>query len=82
MLLAGFLVHAPLPALWSDQPAFLNAVQKVVASCRARGLPYGTLAPNADGTKARIADGFTFIGMGSDINHMLAALAAQRKGIE
>jgi hypothetical protein len=45
-------------------------------------LPYGTLAPNADGAKARIAEGFTFLGMGSDINHMLAALTAQRRGIE
>jgi 4-hydroxy-2-oxoheptanedioate aldolase len=85
IFIGPFDLHVSLglpPTLWSDQPVFLAAIQNVVEACRQRGLPYGTLAPNGDGVKARIADGFTFIGMGSDINHMLAALHAQRKAAE
>jgi 4-hydroxy-2-oxoheptanedioate aldolase len=67
-----------LPAtLWSDSPVFLSALGRVVDACQSRGIPLGTLAPNAELAKARLADGFTFVGMGSDYGHLLAALHAQ-----
>jgi hypothetical protein len=40
-------------------------------------LPYGTLTPNADGAKSRLAEGFTFLGIGSDIAHLLGAINNQ-----
>ena len=55
---------------------------KVIAACRQRDIPYGTLTPNAEGAKARLSDGFTFLGLGTDINHMLGALHAQRQQLE
>lgn len=80
VFIGPFDLHISLglpPALWSEQPVFLNAIAKVIAACQARKLPYGTLAPNADGAKARVADGFSFIGMGTDVNHLLGALHGQ-----
>jgi 4-hydroxy-2-oxoheptanedioate aldolase len=85
IFLGPFDLHVSLgltPALWSEEPTFVAAVQKVIAACKQHGLPYGTLTPNAEGAKARLADGFTFIGLVSDVYHMLAALAAQRKAME
>ncbi|MEO8396406.1 MAG: aldolase/citrate lyase family protein [Chloroflexota bacterium] len=85
IFIGPFDLHISLglsPGLWSDQPVFLAAIQKVIAACRQRNIPYGTLTPNADGGKARLADGFTFLGLGTDINHMLGALHAQRKQLE
>jgi 4-hydroxy-2-oxoheptanedioate aldolase len=70
-----------MPALWSDQPPFQTAIEKVIAACRRRNLPFGTLTPNADGAAARIADGFTFIGLGTDIIHLLGALRSQREAL-
>lgn len=67
------------PGLWSDQPAFRAAVDKVIAAAKRRNIPLGTLQPNAAGTKARLADGFTFIGMGTDVVHLLEALNVQAK---
>lgn len=84
IFIGPFDLHISLglsPALWSEQAPFLDAVQWVTAACRARGLPYGILTPNAEVANARIADGFTFIGIGSDINHLLGALAVQRKQV-
>lgn len=65
--------------LWSDNPTFQAAVQKIISSCRSHGVPYGTLSPDADGAKARLADGFNFVGMGSDLRLMLAAINAGYK---
>jgi 4-hydroxy-2-oxoheptanedioate aldolase len=82
IFIGPFDLHLSLglsPSLWSEQPVFQAAVQKVIAACRKHGIPYGTLAPNAEGAQARLADGFRLIGMGSDLNHMLGALHAQRK---
>ena len=85
IFIGPFDLHISLglaPGLWSDQPSFLAAIKKVIAACRRQGLPYGTLTPNADGAKARLAEGFTLLGLGTDINHLLGALHAQRKQLE
>ena len=84
IFIGPFDLHISLglsPGLWSEQPEFLAAVQTVIAACRQYNIPYGTLTPNAEGATARLADGFTLLGLGSDINHMLGALHAQRKQI-
>ena len=85
IFIGPFDLHISLgsaPSLWSDEPVFLAAVEKVIAACRQQGLPYGTLTPNAEGAKARLADGFTLLGLGTDLNHLLGALHAQRKQLE
>jgi 4-hydroxy-2-oxoheptanedioate aldolase len=80
VFIGPFDLHISLglpPGLWSELPAFHAAINRVIAACQGRGLPYGTITPNADGAKDRLADGFTFIGMGSDIAHLLGAINNQ-----
>jgi 2-keto-3-deoxy-L-rhamnonate aldolase RhmA len=66
------------PSLWSTDPRFLAAVDRVLAACMSRGLPVGTLAPDAAAAELRLQQGFRFVGIGTDLNHMLGALRAQR----
>jgi 2-keto-3-deoxy-L-rhamnonate aldolase RhmA len=80
VFIGPFDLHISLglpPALWSDAPAFLAAIQAVTTACTRHGLPYGTLAPNTDGAIARLADGFTFVSIGTDLVHLLSSLTAQ-----
>ncbi len=85
IFIGPFDLHISLglpPALWSDQPTFQAAVQKVIAACRQHGIPYGTITPNAEGGKARLADGFTLLSLGTDVGQLLATLQAQRQQLE
>ena len=66
-----------VPRYWSDEPAYRQAVERVAAGCRARNLPLGTLCLNADAVQARRADGYTFLGMGSDAGYLLGAVGAE-----
>lgn len=59
------------PKFWSNEPAFLRAVDRVKTACQRRGMPVGTLCKDAVTTKERIADGFTFLGLGSEAHFML-----------
>lgn len=82
IFIGPFDLHISLglpPGMWDDDPVFTAAVDKVIAACKKRGIPYGTLSPNADGAAARRADGFSFIGMGTDISQLLNGLSAQRQ---
>lgn len=82
VFIGPFDLHLSLgltPGMWSEAPLFVDAVQKVIGACKARGIPYGTLTSDAEGAKARLADGFRFIGLGTDLNHLLNALDAQVK---
>lgn len=84
VFIGPFDLHLSLgltPNMWSDAPTFVDAVQKVMGACRARSIPYGTLTEDAEGAKARIADGFRFVGLGTDLKH-LGALDAQVKQLE
>lgn len=63
--------------LWSDHPTFQEAFYKVLNACKGRGIPCGTMCPDAAGTKARLADGFSFVSMSSDVRQLLNALQAQ-----
>ena len=56
---------------WSDHPAFLRAVARIRAAAAARGIPLGTLCRDAASARARIDEGFTFVGVGSDAHYML-----------
>lgn len=69
------------PATWSDSPEFRLAIKTVIDACRQRDLPYGTLSPSADAAAARVSDGFTFVGVGTDIAHLLGSLTAQTKQV-
>jgi 2-keto-3-deoxy-L-rhamnonate aldolase RhmA len=62
---------------WSEEPAFLRAVARVRAACAARGTPLGTLCKDAASARARLAEGFTFLGLGSDAHFMLTAAGAE-----
>jgi 4-hydroxy-2-oxoheptanedioate aldolase len=59
------------PRFWSGEPAFLEAVARIRRACQARGLPLGTLCRDADSARARIEEGFTFLGLGSDAHFLL-----------
>lgn len=56
---------------WSDAPAFRGAVDAVLAACKAHGLPAGILSGDGPTAKARVNEGFSFVGMGSDANLLL-----------
>jgi 4-hydroxy-2-oxoheptanedioate aldolase len=49
-----------------DHPEFRAAQARVVAACRKAGKAAGILLPGAEQIERAIADGFTFIGVGSD----------------
>ncbi|MFE3177880.1 HpcH/HpaI aldolase/citrate lyase family protein [Amycolatopsis sp. NPDC059090] len=69
-----------LPAMfWSAEDRFRSAVATVTRACAKAGVPVGILCRDADGVKDRAADGFTFIGMGSDAHFMLT-FAGQQYG--
>jgi 2-keto-3-deoxy-L-rhamnonate aldolase RhmA len=58
-------------AFWSQAPVFVEAVRKVISTCQAKSLPLGILCGNAEQVKQRQADGFTFLGMGTDVLYLL-----------
>lgn len=59
------------PLFWSAEPRFLEAVRRVEAACRRRGMPLGTLCRDAPAAKDRIKGGHTFVALGSDAHFML-----------
>jgi 4-hydroxy-2-oxoheptanedioate aldolase len=60
------------PALfWSAEPRFLAAVARVRDACARRGIPLGTLCKDRPSAEDRIAEGFTFVGLGSDAHFVL-----------
>lgn len=60
------------PAMfWSAEPRFLQAIERVKEACRRRGIPLGTLCKDVSSAKARIEDGFRFVGLGSDAHFVL-----------
>jgi len=49
-----------------DEPVFRDAVSRIVAAGRAAGIASGILARDADHARSCLADGFSFVGIGSD----------------
>ena len=60
-----------MPRNDSDEPDFQAALARIVEAGRRHNKILGTLCMTAETTKTRIAQGFTFIGVGNDIGHML-----------
>ena len=56
-----------------DEPAFVDALDRVVAAARAHGKAAGILLKDAGGLPAALAQGFTFVGIGSDTSFLVAA---------
>ncbi len=65
------------PRFWSDAPAFVSAVRRIRAAASARGIPLGTLCRDAGSARARLDEGFTFVGVGSDAHYLLTFCGAQ-----
>ena len=64
-------------SFWSPEPAFQTAVAKVLATCQARSLPVGILCADAEQAQKRYNDGFTFLGMGTDVLYLLKAYGSE-----
>lgn len=80
IFIGPFDLHISLnlpPALWSDAPPFQSAVARVKTACQRAGRPLGLIAPNADAARARQAEGFQFISVGTDVAHLVNAVHAQ-----
>jgi 4-hydroxy-2-oxoheptanedioate aldolase len=80
VFIGPFDLHISLnlpPTLWSDAPQFQTAVAKVKAACQKANIPLGTLTPNADNAKARQAEGFQFLGVGTDLAHLVNTVRSQ-----
>jgi 4-hydroxy-2-oxoheptanedioate aldolase len=59
------------PRFWSDEPAFTAAVARIRAAAAARHIPLGTLCRDAASARARLDEGFAFVGVGSDAHYLL-----------
>jgi 4-hydroxy-2-oxoheptanedioate aldolase len=68
-----------------DEPSFVAALDRVVGACRAHGKSAGILLKDGASVAASHAQGFTFIGVGSDASFVTSGarqqLAAARAGI-
>ncbi len=73
-----------LPRNDSDEPKFQEALSRIVKAAQKHNKILGTLCMTADTAKTRIAQGFTFIGLGNEVSHMLngvkSALGAVNAG--
>jgi 4-hydroxy-2-oxoheptanedioate aldolase len=65
------------PRFWSEEPAFARAIHSIRAAAAERGLPLGTLCRDAETARARLGEGFTFVGVGSDAHYLLTFGGAQ-----
>jgi 4-hydroxy-2-oxoheptanedioate aldolase len=59
-----------------DEPSFVAALDRVVANARAHGKAAGILLRDASGAAAAVAQGFSFIGIGSDSSFLVASARA------
>ena len=68
-----------------DEPAFVDALERVVAACRAHGKSAGILVRDSDALAPALAQGFTFVGVGSEASWVAggarAAVARSRATI-
>lgn len=58
------------------EPSFVAALDRVVAACRGSGKAAGILLRDAAGVPEALAQGFTFIGVGSDAMFLIGSAAA------
>ena len=69
------------PAMWSSQPAFTEAMQRVVNACHVNNVGCGTIAYDVESARARLAEGFSFLSFGIDITQLTAALHEKMKQV-
>jgi 4-hydroxy-2-oxoheptanedioate aldolase len=62
--------------LESDNPRLNEAIARIREACVAHGVAPGIHCSNAAGVAQRIAEGFTFCAMASELRYMLAGLGA------
>lgn len=59
-----------------DHPAFLRALDRILAACRRAGVAAGYMAAGAEEVLARVDQGFRFVALGSDARVLAAAVRA------
>jgi 2-dehydro-3-deoxyglucarate aldolase/4-hydroxy-2-oxoheptanedioate aldolase len=59
-----------------DEPSFVAALDRVVANARANGKAAGILLKDGSAAEAAYAQGFTFLGIGSDSSFLVASARA------
>jgi 4-hydroxy-2-oxoheptanedioate aldolase len=69
------------PSFWSEGNDFHAAALHVLAACQRKGVIPGILCANATQAKARIAEGFRFVGFGNDVSLLMSAVEAGHKQI-
>jgi 2-keto-3-deoxy-L-rhamnonate aldolase RhmA len=69
------------PRFWSDDPPFVRAVARIRAAAAARRIALGTLCRDATAARARLDEGFTFVGVGSDAHFLLTAAGEELGGL-
>ena len=62
--------------LESDHPQLLQAIEHVRATCLANGVAPGIHCSNGEAVAARIAQGFRFCAMASELKYLLGGLKA------
>lgn len=60
----------------TDEPIHLATVEKILAACRKHKVPAGIHTSGLEWTKKRLAMGFNFVTLGSDIGFMMQAATA------
>jgi len=61
------------PAMESDEPQFVQALERIRVTARKHGVAAGIHVADHAAARRRIAEGFQFIGLASDLRFMLAA---------
>lgn len=64
------------PSYWTDSGPFHDAAMRVLKACQRAGVIPGILSANAAQAKARAAEGFRFVGYGSDVSLMMTGVGA------
>ena len=59
----------------NDDPLHLETVGRILAACKAHGVPAGIHTGGLEYTKLRLAAGFNFVTLGSDVGFMMQAAA-------
>jgi len=67
------------PVMWSDQPLFTDAIQRVISACQRYSVGCGTIAYDTASARARLAEGFSFLSFGMDMTQLTAALHEKMK---
>jgi 4-hydroxy-2-oxoheptanedioate aldolase len=64
------------PTYWTPDGPVHAAMLRVLNACKRHNVIAGILSANPAQAKARLADGFQFVGMGSDVSLMMNAVGA------